>query len=521
MPWLDHDAVVCVIDAERADYPRRTPFHPAEAFPEYRFGSRCLDPENYVYAAVRDLLHELGFDRRHFGTPQWNPLRELVRPGDNVVIKPNLVISEHELGEIGLLASVAHGSVIRPLLDYAAIANENRGWITICDSPIKEVDFASITEVNGLAGVVRFHQAQGTDVRLLDIRDLQVTRNAHGAMVAEKQLPGDPLGYTVVDLGTHSLLAEVAAHNTRFRSTAAVYENRMAETHTDTVNLYSMPNSILRADCVISVAKLKNHRKCGVTLSLKNMIGATNEKRWLPHHRVGTPDQGGDICPNDAPPTRKLRETVKDKLISHRWGRWGSRYLMPLLKFAYHRGVRWWRRPAAGRRQQSDFGQGDWWGNDTIWRTSLDLNMIIRYADAEGHLGEAPRRAYLSVIDGIVGGHREGPLHPTPKECGLVIGGTDPVAVDVVCSHVMGFDPDRIKLLRESHRAPFALGTAEESRIDVRSNRARWTRWLDPDFEHLAFEPSAGWRGHIERRRGRAPNEGLTAEPRRPVPAGV
>ena len=520
MPWLDHDAVVSVIDCERADYPRRSPFHPAAEFPEYRFGSGCLDRENYVYGAVRELLYELGFDRHHFGTPRWNPLGDLVRPGDNVVIKPNLVISEHELGEIGLLASVAHGSVIRPLVDYVAIANEKRGRITICDSPIKEVDFASITELNGLAGVVRFHQAKGTDVQLLDIRDLQVTRNEHGAMIAQQPLPGDPLGYTVVDLGRRSLLAEVAAHNTKFRSTAAVYENRMAETHTDSVNLYSIPNSILRANCLISVAKLKNHRKCGVTLSLKNMIGATNEKRWLPHHRVGTPDQGGDICPNDAPPARKLSEAIKDQFISNGWGRWGSRYLMPVLKLAYQRGMRWWTR-ASDTGRQSDFGQGDWWGNDTIWRTSLDLNMIIRYADAEGRLGDTPQRAYLSVIDGIVGGHREGPLHPSPKECGLVIGGTDPIAVDVVCTHVMGFDPDRITLLRESHRAPFALGTADPSRIDVRSNRARWTRWLEPDFAHLAFEPSAGWRGYIERGNGRSPNEDGVLEPHPPVPAGV
>lgn len=521
MPWLERDTKVAVNDTGRPDYPSSGPFHPHEAFPEYAYGSPHIDSRNHVYAAVRELLHDMGLDRRGFGTPRWNPLGELVRPGQNVVIKPNMVISEHELGDIGILASVAHGSIIRPLVDYALIANEGRGWVTICDSPIKEVDFEKLTAFTGLAAVVRFHKEMGADVRLLDIRDLHVTRNERGVMVSSRQLPGDPLGYTIVDLGNKSVLAEVSSHNQRFRSTAAVYENKMAETHTDSVNLYSMPNTILAADCLIGVAKLKNHRKCGVTLSLKNMIGTTNEKRWLPHHRVGTPQHGGDICPDDAPPTRKAREALKDKFISHAYGLWGFKYLVPILKVANRWLVSWWAKRLFANQQRSDVGEGDWWGNDTIWRTAIDLNMIIRYADKTGKMQKTPQRQYLSIIDGILGGHREGPLHPTPKECGLIVGGLDPIAVDVVCSHIMGFDPDRIKLLSESHRAPFALGTADPERIEVVSNRPRWTRWLEPDFDHLAFEPSAGWKGYVERPVGTSGIPQSPAgrpKPRRPEP---
>ncbi|HYT99147.1 MAG TPA: DUF362 domain-containing protein [Gemmatimonadales bacterium] len=500
MPWTDKQVVVSVIDCGRFDYPRRAPFHPPEAYAEYRYPTCGIDPDNFVYAAVRELLYELGFDRARFGSAHWNPLREIVRPGDNVIIKPNLVISEHEFGERGLLACVAHGSVIRPLIDYVLLANEGRGWVTICDSPIKEVDFAKITEFNGLTSVCQFFRDQvGADVRLLDLRDLQVTRNARGVMVAEQELVGDPLGYTVVDLGPRSLLAGVAAHNQRFRSTAAVYENPMSEAHTETVNLYSMSNTILRADCLIGVAKLKNHRKCGVTLSLKNMIGTTNEKRWLPHHRVGTPSQGGDICPDEAPPARKIHEVLADKFISHSYGFFGFKYVLPVMQFVYRYAVRWWARPLSAARPQADVGEGDWWGNDTIWRTTLDLNMVIRYADKQGRLHDTPQRAYLSVIDGILGGHREGPLHATAKECGILVGGLDPVAVDVVCSHMMGFDPERIRLLSDSHRASLAVGTADPAMIEVRSNLERWTQWREPDFEHLAFEPSGGWRGYVER----------------------
>jgi len=500
MPWSVDPATVAVIDSGRFDYPEDGPFHPAQAFPEYPFSSDHVDPENYVYGAVRELLFGLGFDRENYGTPRWNPLGHLIEPGQNVIVKPNLVISKHHLGDIGLLSSVAHGSVIRPLIDFALIANEFGGWVTVCDSPIKEVDFARITEFNGLTAVVDFLRSTETaDVRLLDIRDLQVTRDENGVMVDQKSLDGDPLGYTVVDLGSESLLAEVAEYNTRFRSTAAVYENRMAETHNDSVNLYSLPNTILQADSIISVAKLKNHRKCGVTFGLKNKIGATNEKRWLPHHRVGSPSEGGDMWPDEAPPTRKMQEKLKDHLISHSYGRLGFKYLVPVLKLLYRWTVEWWASRLFAERQEADFGEGDWWGNDTIWRTTLDLNMILHYADKSGRLQRTRQREYLSVIDGILGGHREGPLKPEPIECGVLVGGTDPVAVDRVCTHIIGYDPQRVKLICESHRAAYPLGNGDESDITVESNVARWKRWQDPDFDHFGFVPSPGWQGHCER----------------------
>ncbi len=72
------------------------------------------------------------------------------------------------------------------------------------------------------------------------------------------------------------------------------YENVMGYFHNERHHIYSVPNTVLNADVVISVAKLKTHRKGGVTLSLKNAVGITNEKRGLPHHRAGSPRLGGD-----------------------------------------------------------------------------------------------------------------------------------------------------------------------------------------------------------------------------------
>ncbi len=35
---------------------------------------------------------------------------------------------------------------------------------------------------------------------------------------------------------------------------------------------------------------------------------------------------------------------------------------------------------------------GDWYGNDTVWRMVLDLNTLMFYANREGVLCDAPKR---------------------------------------------------------------------------------------------------------------------------------
>ncbi|MCL4553146.1 MAG: DUF362 domain-containing protein, partial [Candidatus Marsarchaeota archaeon] len=92
--------------------------------------------------------------------------------------------------------------------------------------------------------------------------------------------------------------------------------------------------------------------------------------------------------------------------------------------------------------------KGDWFGNDTIWRTVLDLNKIIRYADKSGRMHPVEQRRLFHLVDGIVAGEAEGPLSPTPKPCGLLVGGFDPVAVDSICARLMGFDEMQIPMIR-------------------------------------------------------------------------
>lgn len=493
------DPRVAVFDTGQTRYPERPPFHPPVAYPEYPFARDEVDRANYVYDAIRQLFVLLGLDSERYGTRAWNPLGALVRPGDNVVLKPNLVISEHPEGLAGIYASVVHGSLLRALLDYVLIANRGEGRIVIADSPIKEVDFARIIELTGIGQTVAYlNEHHRLHIEILDWRDVQVTRDANRVMVEQQRLAGDPLGYRVIDLGEKSMLTEIAQHAARYRSTAAVYDRAIHVAHTRARNLYSLPNTLLQADVVISLAKLKTHRKAGVTLSLKNMVGLTNEKRWLPHHRVGSPREGGDLYADTTRFDIKLKERAKDVLITHAWGRWAAHTVgVPLLKL-YERAIK----PLLDQRAGDALAQiedGDWYGNDTVWRMVLDLNTLLFYVDRAGQLRDVPQRRYLSLIDGIIGGMEEGPLKPRPCPAGILVAGFNPVAVDVVCARVMGFDDQRIPQIRRAlERTWLPLGNFAVSQIVVKSNVARWEQILQSNDVGLNFTPTRGWRGQIE-----------------------
>ena len=59
---------------------------------------------------------------RHFGTPDWNPLGELVPAGGRVVCKPNFIRHWNPAPDASVEAVVTHGSVLRAVLDYARLA---------------------------------------------------------------------------------------------------------------------------------------------------------------------------------------------------------------------------------------------------------------------------------------------------------------------------------------------------------------------------------------------------------------
>jgi hypothetical protein len=143
---------------------------------------------------------------------------------------------------------------------------------------------------------------------------------------------------------------------------------------------------------------------------------------------------------------------------------------------------------------------GNWYGNDTTWRMVLDLNRILQHADSDGRFGARPSRRFLSVVDGIVGGEGNGPLDATPRPTGVVLTGTNPVAVDLACARIMGFDSRKIPMLAQA-LAPHFLPLVDfvESDVSVRSNDPAFHQPLSLVRGSLpGYAAHFGWAGHIE-----------------------
>jgi hypothetical protein len=296
---------------------------------------------------------------------------------------------------------------------------------------------------------------------------------------------------------------EIAHHYKRFRSTAAVYENVVSDVHNESSHKYSFANTVLEADVFICLAKMKTHRKAGVTLALKNLVGLTNEKRWLPHHRVGTVSEGGDMLPDSAPIAKKAAERIVEIFKASRFGKIGFSYVLPVLSRIYRFGFKRVL-DQIEKCEQISWGEGDWHGNDTVWRMVLDLNQILLYTDKNGVLHDSPQKRYFACIDGIIAGEKEGPLHPTPKKIGLLVGGANPVAVDLTCIRLMDYDYEKIHLMRGIDRMARTLipgKTLKElwSSMKIVSNDNSLENLNLSSETFFAFEPTEGWKGYIER----------------------
>lgn len=415
-----------------------------------------------------------------------------VRPGDRVVLKPNWV-KEHDERKPGpdqWEHVVTHPTVIEAVIRWVAPQLKGRGTITICDAPQTDSSFAALRNYCQLDALVARTRVDfpGLSIDLLDLRP-EEWHAVDGVTVSKTKLPGDPLGSTEVKLDGAS---EFVGYHGCGQLYGASYD--MAETnshHAAERHEYMLCRTPMDADVLINLPKLKTHKKVGVTCALKNLVGINANKNWLPHHTEGTPDRGGDQFP---------AATTKARL-EHSWmgtaKRWLknrpalSRLFVPVKK--------------AGRLVFGDTQKvvrsGNWHGNDTCWRMVLDLNKCLFFFDGSGARRRKPLR-YLAVVDGIIGGEGNGPMAPDAKPCGVILAGAHPLAVDCVAATLMGFDWQRIRMLKGGftmRNLSFALfGHAD---VEIISNRAEWSGRLEAMTDTFQFKPHFGWVGAIESNR--------------------
>jgi uncharacterized protein (DUF362 family) len=475
------------------------PWAPGKNYPEIvrLLGDGSRDgPFNEVYGAVRSALHGLGLDTRNFGNADWNPLGEWVSPGNRIVLKPNFIRhwNPADDGRGGTIESViTHGSVLRAVADYAMIAAGPEGSVVVAEAAQMDCDFAQIREIVGLDEIVReYADTLGRKLEVIDLRREAVVFK-DGIINERCALPGDPLGYRAVDLGDESFFTGSGLDPNRFRG--ADYDpGPTAEHHSGGRNAYLLSETVLSADFIVNLPKLKTHKKTGVTLALKNLVGINGDKNWLPHHSLGSVDQGGDEFP-------------KGRLIDRLRSR-ATEVARPFLARGRGLGLfKMVRRVESATRGDAFIRSGNWHGNRTTWRMCCDLNRCLYYSDRSGlHLdAPAPVRTVLTIMDGVVAGEGEGPLAPTDRPLGVIFAGTDPVAVDLVAVRLMGFDERKLAKLVEPMNDTGARITAVRGPSDVCvgeiviGNAEVCDRSLEEIGCERAFVPHAGWVGHVER----------------------
>jgi len=433
-----------------------------------------------VRGAVRGALELLGLPP------------DFIRPGDCVVLKPNWV-KEHDERHPGpgqWEHVVTHPAVIEAAAEWAAEQLGAAGRIVICDAPQTDSSFAKLSEYCGFGPMLerlrgRFPKLA---IEVLDLRP-EEWHAVDGVVVSKTLQPGDPLGSTQVALNEAS---EFVDFHGQGRLYGASYD--MAETnarHSGLKHDYLLCRTPMDADVLINLPKLKTHKKVGLTCALKNLVGINANKNWLPHHTEGTPEDGGDQFP---------RATAKARL-EHSWmgaaKRWLkdrpglSRLFVPLKK--------------AGRLYFGDTQKvvrsGNWHGNDTCWRMVLDLNKCLFFFGGDGQRRRQPLR-YLAIVDGLIGGEGNGPMAPDAVRSGVVLAGTHPAAVDAAAATLMGFDCQKIRLLRNCFAMrQLNFADFQPGEIEVVSNRPAWRGKLDHLDELFSFRPHFGWVGAIENSR--------------------
>ncbi|MFO0953630.1 MAG: DUF362 domain-containing protein [Isosphaeraceae bacterium] len=239
--------------------------------------------------------------------------------------------------------------------------------------------------------------------------------------------------------------------------------------------------TVAGSECRVSLALAKTHVTAMVTLSLKNMLSSIHPSdRVMMHGHAG----GGNGY--------------------HGWKRLAVEFLkgdnlavraLTRLMGRVRNGRNVCRELALGReRRISDLSTAE-----LGYLRSVDA-MNRNLAALAGRT-----KPHLSVVDGFVGMHREGPRHGTPIALRTVIAGTDAVAVDAVAAAVMGFDPSLIGYLVYAEAAGLEPPTSTRSRSWAsRSRRSGGVACLIRDHPVQKLWPQLG-RPALRARTSRSP----------------
>ena len=408
---------VYVVDTKIYKYSNDNIFNPSTVYPE---GLNIdIKSDSNIYDCVRRLFIQMGLDKGNIGKKNWNPFGDFIKKNNKVVIKPNLVKHINESLDGNTDSLITNFSVIRPIIDYTIIALNGTGSIIVGDAPVQECNFAEVIKLYNLEEAIKKYNDFNYKVELKDFR-----KNSNPKIEC-----------TVVDIGENSSLVETDEYYKKYAITNYNLKY-MHSHHCQGKHEYLIAKDILDADVIINVPKPKCHRKAGITASMKNFVGVNSKKEYLPHHRNGSVASHGDEYPESSF-IKYCRSVAKNYSYTH------SKIIYLINGVFYKLMV---------LTHKERFQEGSWYGNDTIWRTILDINKILLYSDKNGVLSNNKKRIIFNVADMIISGEKEGPLIPSNKEVGLIVASFNQLNMDRSICKIMGFEPKKIKYINEGYK---------------------------------------------------------------------
>jgi uncharacterized protein (DUF362 family) len=484
-------------------YPE-APFYPDFNYPEFEGLFNQFDPSNRIYKNIRDLFINSDYDKENIGSSKWNPFRGYIKDGQIAIIKPNFVYQEtKEL--LGKCCLMTHASIIRPIIDYLfllQLADKIKFRIVIADIPIQGAIFDEILEQTGLKELNEFYfRNHSLKLEIIDLRHKIAIQKGNGffATVSNK---GDSLGYSKIHLNT-SFLQGIAKDFKKFGAPGYGVSETFSQIKETGNHYYHIPNTILQSDLFINIPKIKTHKKACITLAMKNLIGINGEKAWIPHFRRGSIKSGGDEFDEKDVFLKTLSTRANVLLQGKSRLFWNIGKCVNSLFFK-----RFFRKDLKQTEEISDLERkalflvnGDWYGNDTLWRSILDLNYLLFFVNKEGTEAKSRVRNYICISDGIIAGDGDGPLSPSPKLAGIIALSQNPILNDICISKIMGFDWERIPQLKNSTylKEYFKFdGNFEKFNLIQNINSRQYEKVTFEELPDLKFDPSPGWLHHIE-----------------------
>ncbi len=463
--------------------------YPDQQYEELKIKYDKFSKDNQIYKMIRNSFKQLELDKENYNTKNWNPLGDnLIIPGNTVLIKPNMVLDKNQ-GDGGEECLYTNPSLVAVIINYVWIALKEKGKIILADAPVQTCDFENMIKTSGYEKIVKFYKENGVNIELKDLRGL-ISHIENGNMVTETF---DKDGI-IVDLKKDSEHNEILENDINKVRITNYDPGELLKHHNKEKNEYFIAKEALNADVIINMPKPKAHRKAGVTIGLKNFVGINTRKEYLPHHRFGSKKTGGDEY------EKKSLLLYIYSLLIDKANILKSKKIFILYKIILK---------IANIIQNIDreffskakYREGSWYGNDTIWRTVVDINMIIKYANKNGIMQSTPQRNIFNIADMIIIGEKEGPLLPSPKYGGIIAMGDDIVCFDEIIASILGMDINKIPLLKNiRNERKYELVNKNDYGIIV-SNNKLWNNKKVKDINKsiaLNIEPSSGWKNHIE-----------------------